>query len=45
MKPFPVASWLQLAGFLSGPVTQLMWLPVAVLELTLGPWLLIKGVP
>jgi Domain of unknown function (DUF4386) len=36
---------LQLAGFLSGPVTQLMWVPVAVFELTLGPWLLIKGVP
>ena len=36
---------LQLAGFLSGLVTQLMWLPVAVFELTLGPWLLIKGVP
>ena len=36
---------LQLAGFLAGPVTQLMWIPVAVFELTLGPWLLIKGVP
>ncbi|HET7249935.1 MAG TPA: DUF4386 domain-containing protein [Gemmatimonadales bacterium] len=36
---------LQLAGFLSGLVTQLMWLPVAVFELTLGPWFLIKGVP
>lgn len=36
---------LQLAGFLSGPMTQLMWVPVAVFELTLGPWLLIKGVP
>ena len=36
---------LQLAGFLAGPVTQLMWVPVAVFELTLGPWLLIKGVP
>jgi hypothetical protein len=35
---------LQLAGFLSGLVTQLMWVPVAVFELTLGPWLLIKGV-
>lgn len=35
---------LQLAGFLSGPVTQLMWVPVAVFELTLGPWLLVKGV-
>jgi hypothetical protein len=36
---------LQLAGFLSGLATQLMWVPVAVFELTLGPWLLIKGVP
>jgi Domain of unknown function (DUF4386) len=36
---------LQLAGFLAGPVTQLMWVPVAVFELTLGPWLLIRGVP
>lgn len=36
---------LQLAGFRSGLVTQLMWVPVAVFELTLGPWLLIKGVP
>ena len=36
---------LQLAGFLAGPVTQLMWILVAVFELTLGPWLLIKGVP
>ena len=35
---------LQLAGLLSGPVTQLMWVPVAVFELTLGPWLIIKGV-
>jgi uncharacterized protein DUF4386 len=35
---------LQLGGFLSGPMTQLMWVPVAVFELTLGPWLLIKGV-
>jgi len=35
---------LQLAGFFRGPVTQLMWIPVAVFELTLGPWLIIKGV-
>ncbi len=35
---------LQLAEFLRGPITQLMWIPVAVFELTLGPWLLIKGV-
>jgi hypothetical protein len=36
---------LQQAGFLGGPLTQLMWAPVAVFELILGPWLLIKGVP
>jgi hypothetical protein len=36
---------LQLAGLLHSPVTQLIWLPVAAFELTLGPWLLIKGVP
>ncbi|HKC47031.1 MAG TPA: DUF4386 domain-containing protein [Gemmatimonadales bacterium] len=35
---------LQLAGFVSGPLTQMMWVPVAVFELTLGPWLLVKGV-
>jgi hypothetical protein len=35
---------LELAGFFRGPLTQLMWLPVAIFELTLGPWLLIKGV-
>lgn len=35
---------LQLAGFLRGPVTQLMWIPVAAFELTVAPWLLIKGV-
>lgn len=35
---------LQQAGFLGGPLTQLMWAPVAVFELVLGPWLLIKGV-
>jgi hypothetical protein len=39
-----VALPLQLAEFLRGPVTQLMWIPVALFELTLGPWLLIKGV-
>lgn len=35
---------LELAGFLSGPLTQLVWIPVALFELTLGPWLLVKGV-
>jgi len=36
---------LQLAGVLHSPVTLLMWLPVAAFELTVGPWLLIKGAP
>lgn len=35
---------LQLAGFVGGPVTQLMWIPMAVFEIVLGFWLLIKGV-
>jgi Domain of unknown function (DUF4386) len=34
---------LQLAGFLRGPVTQLMWLPMAAFEIPLGLWWLIKG--
>ena len=36
---------LQLAGVIAGPIAQLVWIPVALFELTLGPWLLIKGVP
>ncbi|MFN2565242.1 MAG: DUF4386 domain-containing protein [Gemmatimonadaceae bacterium] len=35
---------LQLAGFFRGPAFGLMWLPMAVFELVLGPWLIIKGV-
>ncbi len=35
---------LQLAGFLRGPVTSLMWLPMLVFEVPLALWLLIKGV-
>jgi hypothetical protein len=35
---------LQLAGILSGPITQLMWLPMLAFEMPLGLWLLIKGV-
>jgi hypothetical protein len=35
---------LQLGGFLHGPVTRLMWLPMAAFEIPLGLWLLIKGV-
>ncbi len=35
---------LQLAGFLSGPVTNFMWIPMALFEVALALWLLIKGV-
>lgn len=35
---------LQLAGLLRGPLTQLMWLPMAAFEVPLGLWLLSKGV-
>lgn len=35
---------LQLAGFLAGPITRLMWLPMLAFEVPLGLWLLIKGV-
>lgn len=34
----------QLTGILTGPFTQYVWLPMAVFELVLGPWLLIKGI-
>ncbi len=35
---------LQLAGFLRGQVTSLMWLPMIAFEVPLALWLLIKGV-
>jgi hypothetical protein len=35
---------LQLAGFLSGPVTSYLWIPMAAFEVPLSFWLLIKGV-
>jgi hypothetical protein len=35
---------LQLAGFVSGLVTSLMWLPMLAFEVPLALWLLIKGV-
>jgi hypothetical protein len=35
---------LQLAGFLHGPATYYIWIPMAVFEVVLGFWLLIKGV-
>ncbi len=34
---------LQLSGFLKGPVTEYMWLPMLAFEVPLGLWLLIKG--
>ena len=34
---------MELAGFLAGPATQLMWIPMAAFEVPLGVWLLIKG--
>ena len=35
---------LELVGILSGPITQLVWLPMLAFEVPLGLWLLIKGV-
>jgi hypothetical protein len=35
---------LQGAGFLSGPITSLMWIPMALFEVPLALWLLVKGV-
>ncbi|MEA2491538.1 MAG: hypothetical protein QOH21_3330, partial [Acidobacteriota bacterium] len=35
---------LQLAGALDGAVTQLAWIPMAVFEVVLALWLLVKGV-
>lgn len=35
---------LNLSGFISGPLLNLMWLPILAFELTLALWLLIKGV-
>src|SRR5207247_3132764 len=35
---------LQLAGVLRGPVSQLMWLPMAAFEVPLGLWLLSQSV-
>jgi uncharacterized protein DUF4386 len=36
---------LQLAGFVSGPVTVYMWLPMLAFEVPLGLWLLFKREP
>ncbi len=36
---------LQIAGFLHGPFTSFIWIPMAAFEVPLGIWLLIKGAP
>ena len=35
---------LQMAGFVQGPFTSFMWIPMAAFEVPLGLWLLFKGV-
>jgi hypothetical protein len=35
---------LQLAGFLAGPITMVVWLPMLVFEVALAVWFLAKGV-
>jgi hypothetical protein len=35
---------LQLVEVLRGPITQLMWIPMAAFEVPLGIWLLVRGV-
>jgi Domain of unknown function (DUF4386) len=35
---------MQLAGFIDGPVTWYIWLPMIAFEIPFGLWLLIKGV-
>jgi len=35
---------LELIGLLGAPINQLMWIPIALFEITLAIWLLVKGV-
>jgi hypothetical protein len=35
---------LQLAGFVHGPTTSLMWLPMLLFEVPLALWLLVRGI-
>jgi len=35
---------LQLAGLITGPITQFVWIPVGLFEITLAFWLIVKGV-
>jgi hypothetical protein len=39
-----VALPIRLAGWLTGPITTIIWLPMLAFELVLGVWFLIKGV-
>ncbi len=39
-----IALPLQGAGFLSGPITMLIWLPMFLFEVPLGVWLIVRGV-
>jgi hypothetical protein len=39
-----VALPLQLAGFLRGPVTAIIWLPMLLFEVPLALWLIVKGI-
>jgi hypothetical protein len=39
-----IALPLQLAGFVRGTITQLVWLPMLGFEVPLGIWLIVKGV-
>ncbi len=39
-----VALPMRIAGFLQGPITMLMWLPMAAFEVPLALWLIVKGV-
>ncbi len=41
--PVGDARRLQLARVLTGPVTQVIWLPVAVFEVVVSFWLMLKG--
>jgi len=40
-----VALPAQILGFIERPVTDLVWIPVAIFEVVLALWLIIKGVP
>src|SRR5262245_50763023 len=35
---------LQLGGFLQGPITQVMWLPMLAFEVPVAVWFIVKGV-